>query len=217
MSEFILSLLAALRVFLRSRSDTALEILALRQQLAVLKRKRPRPVLNSLDRLFWITSTAVGPGGRTCSSWSCPKPLPAGTAPGSAATGVGDPGAPRAGHESPTRSAMVKRLAAENPLGSAQDPRRDAKAGLRRLGAERRPVSGASQSPGRLWQEVACVPPEPPRGDRRYRLLHRADFDVPFAVLLLRHRSLPPEDPAFQRDPPPDCGVGGPTVSRSVS
>jgi hypothetical protein len=46
-------LLAAIRVFFRSRSDTALEVLALRQQLAVLKRKRPRPPLNSLDRLFW--------------------------------------------------------------------------------------------------------------------------------------------------------------------
>ena len=55
MSEFILSLLAALHVFLRSRSDTALEILALRQQVAVLKRKRPRPVLNPLDRFFWTT------------------------------------------------------------------------------------------------------------------------------------------------------------------
>jgi hypothetical protein len=37
---FILSILAAVRVFLRSRSDIALEILALRQQVAVLKRKR---------------------------------------------------------------------------------------------------------------------------------------------------------------------------------
>jgi hypothetical protein len=53
--EFILSLLAVLRVFFRSRSDTALEVLALRQQVAVLKRRRPRPVLNSLDRLFWTT------------------------------------------------------------------------------------------------------------------------------------------------------------------
>ena len=44
-----------MRVFFRSRSDTALEVLALRQQVAVLKRKRPRPVLNSLDRLFWTT------------------------------------------------------------------------------------------------------------------------------------------------------------------
>jgi hypothetical protein len=33
--------------------QTFLEVLALRQQLAVLKRKRPRPALNSLDRLFW--------------------------------------------------------------------------------------------------------------------------------------------------------------------
>ena len=40
MLEFILALLAAARVFLRSRHDTALEILALRQQAAVLKRKR---------------------------------------------------------------------------------------------------------------------------------------------------------------------------------
>jgi len=51
--EFILSILAVIRVFVRSRSDTALEILALRQQLVVLKRKRPRPPLRGLDRLFW--------------------------------------------------------------------------------------------------------------------------------------------------------------------
>ena len=53
MLEIILSFLIAIRVFFRSRSDTALEILALRQQVAVLKRKRPRPKLNSVDRLFW--------------------------------------------------------------------------------------------------------------------------------------------------------------------
>jgi hypothetical protein len=53
--DFILSFIAAIRTFFRSRSDTALEVLALRQQVAVLKRKRPRPPLNSLDRLFWPT------------------------------------------------------------------------------------------------------------------------------------------------------------------
>ena len=53
MLEIILSFLIAIRVFFRSRSDTALEILALRQQVAVLKRKRLRPTLNSVDRLFW--------------------------------------------------------------------------------------------------------------------------------------------------------------------
>ena len=55
MLEIILPFFVAIRVFFRSRSDTALEVLALRQQLAVLKRKRPRPKLNSWDRLFWTT------------------------------------------------------------------------------------------------------------------------------------------------------------------
>jgi hypothetical protein len=40
--SFVLAFLAAARVFLRGRTDTALEVLALRQQVAVLKRKRPR-------------------------------------------------------------------------------------------------------------------------------------------------------------------------------
>jgi len=53
--EFILSILVAIRVLFRSRADMALEVLALRQQVAVLKRKRPRPTLNSLDRFFWTT------------------------------------------------------------------------------------------------------------------------------------------------------------------
>jgi putative transposase len=53
--EFILSILAVIRVFFRSRSDTAIEVLALRQQVAILKRQRPRPKLKPLDRLFWTT------------------------------------------------------------------------------------------------------------------------------------------------------------------
>jgi hypothetical protein len=51
----MLSLLAAVRVFVRSRGDTALKVLALRQQGAVLERKRPRPRLGRLGRLFWST------------------------------------------------------------------------------------------------------------------------------------------------------------------
>ena len=54
MIEFVLTLFAAGRVFFRSRREAALEIIALRQQLAVLKRKRPRPRLNRFDRLFWV-------------------------------------------------------------------------------------------------------------------------------------------------------------------
>ena len=53
MAHYILIILAAIGVFFRSRTDTALEVLALRQQVAVLKRKRSRPTLRTLDRLFW--------------------------------------------------------------------------------------------------------------------------------------------------------------------
>jgi hypothetical protein len=60
-AEFILSILDAVRVFLGSRGDTALEALALRRQVAVLKPKRPRPHLNRLDRLFGTTLRSVRP------------------------------------------------------------------------------------------------------------------------------------------------------------
>ena len=68
MLEFLFSVLAALRVFVCSRSDTALEVLALRQQVAVLKRQRPRPTLTRLDRVFWTPSGICGRDGRTCCS-----------------------------------------------------------------------------------------------------------------------------------------------------
>src|SRR3954468_14022754 len=51
--RLLLSLIAVARGFFRSRTEIALEVLALRQQIGVLKRKRPRPRLSPLDRLFW--------------------------------------------------------------------------------------------------------------------------------------------------------------------
>ena len=50
----MLVLFAYLRAFLRTRHDLGLEILALRQQVAVLKRRHPRPRLHNLDRWFWL-------------------------------------------------------------------------------------------------------------------------------------------------------------------
>ena len=43
MFRFILDFVIAVRGFFMCRTDLALEILALRQQVAVLKRKRPVP------------------------------------------------------------------------------------------------------------------------------------------------------------------------------
>ena len=61
MLHLITAFLAAIRVFFRNRVDTSLEVLALRQQVAVLKRKRPRPSLNRLDRFFWTALRNIWP------------------------------------------------------------------------------------------------------------------------------------------------------------
>jgi hypothetical protein len=54
MSEFVLTLFCWFRAFFRSRNNLGLEILALRQQVSVLKRKNPRPRLNTWDQGFWV-------------------------------------------------------------------------------------------------------------------------------------------------------------------
>lgn len=47
-------LLHSIHAFFRSRTELVIENFALRQQLAVLKAKRPRPSLSPLDRAFWV-------------------------------------------------------------------------------------------------------------------------------------------------------------------
>src|SRR6202795_4246322 len=51
---------AILRLF-RTRRNLLLENLALRQQLAVLKRKHPRPKLAAFDKLFWTAASRSWP------------------------------------------------------------------------------------------------------------------------------------------------------------
>ena len=48
-----------------SRARMAAENLALRQQLVVYKRKRPRPSLRNRDRLFWALLSRIWPNWRT--------------------------------------------------------------------------------------------------------------------------------------------------------
>src|SRR5256885_2025868 len=52
--HLVLALLGALRAGLGARTDLVLENLALRQQLALLRRRSKRPRFGPLDRLFWI-------------------------------------------------------------------------------------------------------------------------------------------------------------------
>jgi putative transposase len=53
------------RLLVLSRSQLALENLALRQQLAVLSRERPRPKLCRWDRFFWVCLSKLWSGWRS--------------------------------------------------------------------------------------------------------------------------------------------------------
>jgi len=54
MQTIVMILVAFVRNFVLSRATLQLENIALRQQVAVLKRERPRPQLRPLDRVFWV-------------------------------------------------------------------------------------------------------------------------------------------------------------------
>ena len=61
MQTIIMILVDFLRVIVLSRATLQLENIALRQQVAVLKRERPRPWLRPLDRVFWIFLSRLWP------------------------------------------------------------------------------------------------------------------------------------------------------------
>ena len=89
MLELISAVLATVQVFFRSRRDAAIEILALRQQLAVLKRKHPRPKLSPVDRLFWTVLSRIWSGWGEALIIVKPDTVVAGTEPDSGSTGAG--------------------------------------------------------------------------------------------------------------------------------
>ena len=58
-------LLGTLKSALRSRRELALENLALRQPLAAVKLRHPKPRLTDTDRLFWVLLSRVWKNWRT--------------------------------------------------------------------------------------------------------------------------------------------------------
>ena len=54
MHKIINMLISVFRKIVLGRAALHTEILALRQQVAVLKQKRPRPSLRKADRVFWV-------------------------------------------------------------------------------------------------------------------------------------------------------------------
>ena len=61
MIPFFLGFLTCLSDFFRSRYSLGLEIIALRQQLGIFKRRLPRPRMRIQDRIFWILLRRLWP------------------------------------------------------------------------------------------------------------------------------------------------------------
>ena len=61
MPSVVFAILAYIRAFFVPRHRLTLEAAALRQQLAVFKRKQPRPRLLRPDRLFWTIVPTANP------------------------------------------------------------------------------------------------------------------------------------------------------------
>jgi hypothetical protein len=76
---FLVSLGArAIRAMCRRRADLVIEPLALRQQVAALKKERPRPHLDDVDRALWVALRASWPSwaSRLVIVPSCAKTRP---------------------------------------------------------------------------------------------------------------------------------------------
>jgi len=50
------------RALFLTRSEPLIENLTLRQQVLAIKRERPRPVFDDVDRAFWVALRATWPG-----------------------------------------------------------------------------------------------------------------------------------------------------------
>ena len=72
--SLVLAVLGALRASLRTRTDLALENLALRQQLVLLRRRSKRPQFGRLERLFWVWLSDQWAGWREALHVVRPRP-----------------------------------------------------------------------------------------------------------------------------------------------
>lgn len=190
MRTILFLLFATLRDTFRRRAALQLELLAQRQQLAVLTRKTARPCLRSADRLFWVLLSRLWPGWRRALMIVRPETVIAWHRKGfrlywTWKSRRGKSGRPPASVEV---RALIRRMSRENPLWGA--PRIHGE--LLKLGFE---VSEATVS------KYLTRQPKPPSQTWRTFLLNHVEclasidffvvptvrFNLLFAFIVLRH------------------------------
>jgi putative transposase len=166
---------------LRSRSDLVLENLALRQQLAILNRRKPQPQFVPSDRLFWVLLRHFWSEWKQALILVQPKTVVRWHRAGFRAYWTWlsrhrtRPGRKRISVES---RELIFRMVAENPTWGA--PRIHGELAMLGFDVSERTVRRSDTPVGGVSQQSSG-------SHRRDGLLHRSDFDVWCAVLLLRH------------------------------
>ena len=188
------------RVFLVRRSKLLLEILALRQQLAVLARQQKRPRLKNRDRIFWILISRIFTGWKDCLQLVKPDTVIRWHRKGYRAywrwkSRPRRPGRPTIDWD---LIKLVRRLASENPLWGA--PRVHSEVEL--LGYEVNAVHCFQvhevRSRAESFTDLDDVPQESHERDRGLRLLCRPYRHVPPPVLFRSSLALPSARRSFQ-------------------
>ena len=180
-----------IRALFLSRAELAIENLALRQQLAVLKRKRTRSSLRNVDRTFWVTLRCV------YSKWSSllgivePETVVRWHRAGFKALWRWK--SRRRGRASCGREVreLIRRMAREHEVGSAARSCRAFETGISGVGEDGLTLHAkAGSEPGRnrAMEEFSS---KSPRGDRGDGLVHGADGELPACAYFLRDPSLP--------------------------
>src|SRR2546425_3656398 len=215
--SLVLALLGALRAALRTRTDLTLENLALRQQLALLRRRSKRPKFGLLDRAFWMWLSqwwtrwsevlhVVKPqtvirwhrqSFRAFWTWKSRR---------------GRVGRPRVGGE---LADLVRTMALANPLWGA--PRIHGE--LLKLGFDvsQRTVARLMPRRPKPIADMEDVPPKPRRRPCLSRFLRRADCDIPNPLRVRGPAAPSPASRALQRHGLAHCRLDGAANCRSLS
>ena len=193
----------------RTARRSTQKILALRQQVAVLKRKRPRPLLRKADRVFWVILSCLWPGWRHALVIVRPETViglaPQGVqafldmevAAGKTGTTAGVEGDPLSG---PTD------VAGEHTVGRTSDPWRAFEAWLFHLPGRRLEIHGPL--PIAAIAVVADISYKSRRLPGVDRFLRGPHGHVPPPVRVHRAPPRAPPDRAFRCHGEPDDGVG---------
>src|SRR5207249_11858189 len=209
-------LLRTFRSAVRTRRELALENLALRQQLAVWKARRPRPRVTEMDRIFWIVLSRVWENWRSSLQVVRPETVVRWHRRGFRLYWAWKSrrrwGRPAIGRE---LRDLIRQMSRANPLwGAPRIPRRAVEAGPDGFAGDgfavHAPASAAAVAGMARLSDEPC-----PRSDR-VGFLHGADGDLSSALCADRAEPRPAPAGAFQCHRAPDGGMDGTTTDRGV-